>query len=448
MRRSAAILFVVALAVLGWAAPSSAAPIPTDEVASVDLVPATGTQLVIADRRYAGSVRIRAAGDGLVVTERVTLDQYLAGIREVPFSWPSEALQAQVIAARTYLAYQLLGGRSRSEAEYGYDICATSACQVYAGAGIAEAEAGERWLAAVAATEREILLAGGRPAEAVYSASAGSRTRANQDVWGGRAISYLQPVDSPEEGVSPFETWTVEVPPDIFVEILRRDGHDVSGSLEGILVRDPGEGKGRVSIWVDTEGGTVSLLQTEMRGAMNREGADVAPGLLPARVDGRRLPQSLPSYTYEVVLDAAPSRIPESLARLLPADDRPPPAVVVFEGEGWGHGVGLSQWGAKAMADEGATAQEILGHYYSGLVPVDGGAFVPDHVVVGLDVGEDRVLVEADGPFEVLFNGVPVGIVPGGVWAFGIGGDAVVIDAPLEAQAALRELLEGRIWAL
>ena len=157
----------------------------------------------------------------------------------MPFSWPEAALNAQAIAARTYLAWTLVRGRIGDQRRYDYDICATQLCQVYVGAGAADLADGERWLAAVADTSGEILIHEGRPAQTLYSSSAGTRTRANQDIWGGVPKPYLQPVDSPEEGVTPYEQWTVEFPTDVFGRILRGGGYDVGGSIDAVSLEVP-----------------------------------------------------------------------------------------------------------------------------------------------------------------------------------------------------------------
>src|SRR5690606_29830517 len=132
----------------------------------VEVTPATeGATILVGDRRYGGTVRITGHSDGLAVVEEVRLDAYLAGIQEVPFSWEPAALEAQVIAARTYLAWTLANGRTGSGQAYDYDICATDACQVYAGLEPALGSGGDRWLAAVEATDSQILLYEGEPAQ-------------------------------------------------------------------------------------------------------------------------------------------------------------------------------------------------------------------------------------------------------------------------------------------
>lgn len=145
--------------------------------ATVVISPEPGALITVGDDQYTGPLVITASNEGLVMTETMAPESYLLGIREVPFAWPDEALKAQVVAARTYLAFTLAGGRTATGARYGYDICATTACQVYAGRFGLDTVDGQRWTQAVAATSGEILLYEGRPAQALYSSTGGARTR-------------------------------------------------------------------------------------------------------------------------------------------------------------------------------------------------------------------------------------------------------------------------------
>ncbi|MET0830944.1 MAG: SpoIID/LytB domain-containing protein, partial [Acidimicrobiia bacterium] len=209
------------------AAPAAAQPdgqlVP--EAEALTLVPAPGTEFVVDDRRYAGVVDVTAHPDGLALVEEVSLDDYLAGIAEVPFSWPAETLQAQAIAARTYLAWTLTLGRSSTAATYGFDICATDQCQVYAGAGLVDQPDGRRWVDAVAATSGQILVHDGEPAQAMYSSSAGSRTRSIQDIFEAEPKPYLVGAPSPEAEVTPFARWEVGVTTEQFRRIMTAAGY-------------------------------------------------------------------------------------------------------------------------------------------------------------------------------------------------------------------------------
>jgi len=405
---------IVSLAMVGaMALPVSATEYST-EVVSIELVGEPSTRFEVGGRRYAGPVAFTVRPGGIAFTESASIEQYLQGIAEMPFLWHSEALAAQAIAARTYLARNLLGGRSGDEARYGYDICATSACQVYRGVQYVEGEYGDRWKDAVEATAGEVLLYDGIPIEAVYTSMVGSRSRANQDVWASSPVPYLQPVDSPEIGIAPYAEWTVEVTGEQFVAILKADGYEVSGTLVSIAVDDPPEGEGRTSIVVTSTGGRDSLLAPSLKGAFNRRGDDLFPGILPARLgEGRLLPQPLPSYTFEI----SHLRVePTSLDSLLPSSDRLDRDVVTIEGEGWGHGVGMSQWGAQIMAKNGSDYDEILSHYYTGTTPQVAPSVVPETVVVGLDWGRVSIPVTLSGSARVLVNGVYFATLLRGEW--------------------------------
>ncbi|MEN8238533.1 MAG: SpoIID/LytB domain-containing protein, partial [Actinomycetota bacterium] len=354
-----------------------------------------------------------------------SIEGYLEGIAEMPFDWNPEALKAQAVAARTYLSRRLLPGRSGDEETYGYDICATNRCQVYRGLQLIERDGGVHWRDAVEDTTGEVLIYGGGPIEAVFTSMVGSRSRSNQDVWASAPIDYLQAVDSPEEGLVKFFNWTVEVTPEQFVEIVKADGLHVGGDLLSITVDDPPEGEGRSTVTIETQRGTDSILAPSLKGAFNRQGEDLFPGVLPARVgDGSLLPESLLSYTYDITYEP-----PEAVdvPGLIPTGDQPDEGRVVIAGEGWGHGVGMSQWGAKILADGGSSYSDILSHYYSGVEPEPAPDFVPESVVVGLDTGLDGVQFDIEGLANVLIDGAFRGIAAGGVWTATPVGDQVVL---------------------
>ena len=416
-RSTAAVVAVITVAMAFAAAPgrSAMAGEPVDkQVQTIELVGTTDTRFHIEGRPYSGPIRLTIYDDGIAVVETVSIETYLEGIAEMPFSWPAEALRAQAVAARTYLARRLLPGRRGDAAAHNYDICATSRCQVYRGVQLVEGASGDRWRDAIASTSGEVLLYEGRPIEAVFTSMVGSRSRSNQDVWASDPLPYLQAVDSPEIGIAPYAQWRVEVTGRQFVEILRADGFDVGGALLSIDVDDPPEGVGRTTITVQTTRGTDSVLARKLKGVFSRRGDELYPGALPMRLDGGgKLPEPLLSYTFDISFESNPAT---PVDFLLPADDRSGVDRVVFEGEGWGHGVGMSQWGARIMADDKATYDEILSHYYSGLVPDRAPALVPDRVVVGLATDLITVPIEVDGQAIVRVNGLPAGLIQDGAW--------------------------------
>ena len=377
---------------------------------TVQLIPGSDTVLSRGDRRYAGEMEVRASADGLVLVERVEPEHYLLGIQEVPFSWHEEALKAQVVAARTYLAWTLSRGRVGSGSTYGFDICATPACQVYGGLDQVQRSGGERWEAAVTATAGEVLLSNGAPAQALYSSTTGGRTRDVRDVFGGSGVPYLRAVESPDEP-SPFVDWSVDVPRSVLESALREAG-EVEGHLRSVLVRTTEDGTGPWKVEIRADGRLTTLSSWAFRGVMNRYGPSVAPELLPGtRPDGRRYPQTVLSPTYTI-----------SKEWVYPEDFRSGYIVVeevyTIAGHGWGHLVGMSQYGALAMAEAGNDYEEILAHYYGGLRPEPAGAALPEQIVVGLDWGESELTISADGPISVIADGTPIAADALGTWAF------------------------------
>lgn len=393
---------------------------PADESAAI----------VVNDRRYRGSVRIRGHSGGLAVVEEVALDDYLAGIQEVPLSWEPAALEAQVIAARTYLAWTLARGRTASGRTYDYDICATDACQVYAGIEPVLTDGGDKWRAAVAATDSQILLHDGRPAQAYYSSTSGGRTRTVSDVWPDIDLPYLRGVDSPNED-SPFTEWMWRLPHRHMTDLLA-----TAGLIEGELVRvtsnvrEDGEGPWTITFHSSERERTIDTWS--LRGVLNRLGPAVQSTHLPAfRPDGPRYPQTILSPSFTMTTTRLPVLVPGK-----------PPIITIHQvdGRGWGHLIGMSQYGAQAMAEEGATAAEILAHYYGGLEPREAPEFVPDTVEVSLVVGAPEFALEVTGPVDVTVDGNEVGAEELGSWAMTAdqGGIALTTPTGLGLPPALR----------
>jgi stage II sporulation protein D len=418
---------VVASAVVHPAGARAIEPPPTE----ILLVPGEGSRVEFGDGSYAGTLTIVARPGGLGLIEEQTVNGYLAGIREVPFSWPDETLRAQAIAARTYLAWTLQRGRSRTGADYGYDICASTQCQVYRGRGVVDGPDGGRWMDALVSTESLILVYDGAPAQALYSASHGPESRGVEEIWGGDGLPYLVRVASPEEGVSPFDSWTVEMPTEIFAQVLRSGGVLVGPDVSDVAVV---AAAGSVSVLrIESTAGVTTLPLTTVRAIFNIHGPARYPGLFPTdRNDGRRLPQSVPSYSFTAELIGRETPPMDLLA----PGERPEAGLVRFMGAGWGHGVGLSQWGAYAMGSNGADAGSILAHYYGGLAPEPAGDLLPDTVAVGLAAGRPDFEFEVIGEVAFVVPGRPSAVLTegrwraerhaGGVVLFAVGHDGVI----------------------
>jgi stage II sporulation protein D len=399
-----ALLAAMSLLVL-LAEPVSAA---NPEGSTVEVSVAGDGYLELNGRRYRGPFRITAGPDGVAVVEVTGLDTYLEGIREVPFSWHAEALAAQVVAARTYLAWTLIGRRTETGERVGYDICATAACQVYAGVEAVLGEDGDRWREAVARTSGEILVHDGAPARAYYSSTTGGRTRNIEDIWpGSDPAPYLVGVPSPGEE-SPFVSWSWDLPA-VLMERLLREADVAGGRVRSITTRTTENGEGPWMVDIVSDTGTVSLDTWALRARIN-EAASIMPERLPATTpEGRTYPTTILSPEYSIRREVR--------LRLLGANDHIDPYYVV-EGAGWGHLIGMSQFGAQAMAERGAGYPDILAHYYGGLTPVPGAEFLPEQVAVGLVIGADSVRVSTDSILSVTLDGVELEVPEPGAWKF------------------------------
>jgi SpoIID/LytB domain protein len=155
--------------------------------------------LTFDGREYHGKLVLRSQGGGVSVVNGLSLDTYLRGVvpSESPSHWPTAALEAQAVAARSYAVAEL---RPSSW----YDLVPTTADQVYGGVR-AERPRSDH---AVYATLGQILTYGGRVARTYYSSSSGGRTEAVQDAWPGSApIPYLRSVADPYDTYSPHHDW-------------------------------------------------------------------------------------------------------------------------------------------------------------------------------------------------------------------------------------------------
>jgi stage II sporulation protein D len=387
------------------------------------LTPIDGATLLVDGRTYAGDITVSTSESGLVVVEETSIDRYLYGISEVPFSWPIEALRAQAIAARTYLAWTLERGRSSNGRRFGYDICATDQCQVYRGLdGVAGAD-GSRWREAVDTTGSQILLDGSEPLQALYSSTTGGRTRSVEDVFGGSPNPHLSAVPSPNEA-SPFASWRFPIEFDDMALLADEAGH-LLGTLLTVRSQTTPDGAGPWTVeFVGTEG-TTSVPTWQLRTDLNRAARarlpDVFPAVRPDRTD-RRYPQTIMSPSFSIT---AAIRY-ESVA------DGPPRFVPYFEvrGNGWGHLVGMSQYGAEAMARAGASADEIVAHYYGGLQPIRSDQVLPPEVKIGLTTSAEAVTVVPNGPISVEIDGTLVDEAVLGTWSFTFDAGSIVLAPP------------------
>lgn len=343
-----------------------------------------------------GTLELRRYGGGVAVINELPLDEYLLGLAEVPSTWPAAALEAQVIAARTFAIRTLLTPSSAPHRAAGADICATESCQVYDGVDRERRDVGGAWAAAVRATSNRVLLYEGAPILAKYASSNGG-----QSDDGG--YPYLPAAPDPDDAaVSPHATWQSVVP---------------LAEIERVL---PGGGR---LVEVNRAGDVVVLRREQPDGSLLDEG--LAP-LAFRRALNRGVPTP-PSVPVPVPSHRFVARTQDG--------------VVVLDGSGYGHLVGMSQYGALGKAQRGMSADDILASYYAGLRPtsVDPAALPPlIRVAVALDVPEVAVRPNG-GRFRVrAADGAPIAELADGDWRATPDSDALQVAgaaAPTALQA-------------
>lgn len=318
--------------------------------------------------RYRGTVEVLRASDGsLSLIGELSFEDYLKGIAEVPRDWPEEALKAQVVAARTYALNRMLSGSSSGQ----YDLCATTECQVYVGMKVEAGPYGERWVQAVDKTAGEVLLYRGEPAVTYYSSTSPGRTFDVEDVFGGEALAYLRGIPEGDDRASPLAHWRVDVPFDDLARFLAEEGLWSGGPIRTVQAA---KGSIRITGRADT---TVS--KDSLRDALNATASCRAPDRYPTyEPDGYRLPQTVPSKWFRAAQDGN---------------------ALVLQGRGWGHGIGMVQWGAYGKAERGLSYGDILAAYYGGLRPEPSN--VPGTIRILIADGLTRLTVVPSGETTV-----------------------------------------------
>lgn len=318
--------------------------------------------------RYRGTIEVLRASDGsLSLIGELTFEDYLKGIAEVPRDWPMEALKAQVVAARTYALNRMLAGSGSST----YDLCATTECQVYVGMRVEAGPNGHRWVRAVEETAGQVLLYRGEPAITYYSSTSPGRTFDVEDIFGGEALPYLRGGPERDDQASPLARWRVEMPFDDLARFLSAEGLSQGGRIQGVTAT-----QGSIRI----EGpDPVTLSKEDLRDALNATASCRAPSSYPTyEPNGYRLPQTVPSRWYRASQEGR---------------------ALVLQGRGWGHGIGMVQWGAYGKAQRGLGYGEILAAYYGGLTPQ--ATDVPDTIRILIADGLTRLTVAPSGEAAV-----------------------------------------------
>lgn len=333
----------------------------------------------LGTKSYRGRIEVGRYGGKNTVTavNVVNLEEYLYGVVpcEMPASWPLEALKAQAVCARSYAMIKA-GFRGQTEIKRGYRIEDTVQSQVYGGVTFEH----ERSNIAVEATKGETLCYGNRTVAGYYFAASGGHTENSEDVWG-FSLPYLKGVPDIYETSPSKYPWSVVLTKAELAELLSACGENIGEILK--LTREITTESGRVySLKVTGSLTSVSLSTSAIRNVLKLSGTKfkvVEYGSTPDKVTVKGAGSSVQASLHDCyVLDGSGRvRKAEGLTdqyvvlsrdnltnfpRKVPEKDS-----FLFAGMGYGHGVGMSQSGAKGMAAHGFLYHEILTHYFTGI---------------------------------------------------------------------------------
>ena len=283
----------------------------------IRIEPERDATISLNGQRLRGTLEIvRQQDQTLLIINHVELEDYLRGVlsKEAPHYWPQEALQALTIAARTYTLFQRLTNTAGA-----YDVTGDVMSQVYGG------KSAERWKTnrAVKQTRGLILVDRGRVFPAFYHSTCGGRTE-QASVMGSYDLTPLQGgVVCSFCRASPFYQWQQRLTfADLAWAVKKQD---------------------RGSVWPVA---ALEIIEQSPTGRIAR-----------LRIRGASRSVELSGYELRAMLGF--DRIRSTAFSVVPDQ-----AAVVLQGRGWGHGVGLCQWGTAELARRGFSAEEILSFYY------------------------------------------------------------------------------------
>lgn len=294
---------------------------------------------------YRGGLTLRANNGKMMVINSVPLEDYLYGVvpQEVVPSWPAAALEAQAVAARTYALHTMEENKGKL-----YDVSTTTDHQVYNGVS-GETQATTN---AVNKTKGMVMLYNQRPINALFHSDGGGYTEDSVNVWGSD-VPYLKGVKDFSTGTST-SNWTVTTSRQALESKLNAASKGV-GKLKSIQLTPLGK-PGQ---------------QTSDRGVSGRIKSATFIGTSgKTTVDGDSLRSilGLKSTLFDFYVNHNPTTGTGKAYHNFTGNND----TVYIKGHGWGHGLGMSQWGAAEMAKRATPGdtnyyQTILRHYYSGI---------------------------------------------------------------------------------
>ena len=328
---------------------------------------------------YRGAISLaRIPGSDMTVKNIVGIESYLYSVvgSEMYPSWHVEALKAQAIAARSY-AYLNLG---KNLSKYGFDITDTTLDQAYKGI----MQETENVRSAVDGTRGLVAHSEGSAVSLYYYASNNGHTESNESLWGSVPVAYLRGKPDPYDTYS--DPWSVSLTSKEIASILKERGADI-GDLTNITIDKITDAGSVVAITYHGTTDSFTYTKSAVRSMLGKSWKShwftlSKSGGNPLTEDGVYTQKGFTNEKTLTVMtanglsevsakkiyactDAGTKKL--SLSQRETGQTDSVDATWTFSGDGSGHGIGMSQWGAKSMADQGFAFDEILKFYYEGL---------------------------------------------------------------------------------
>jgi len=371
----------------------------------------SGNMAKIDGRPYRGLLAFNIIDDSkLVSVNYLDLESYLYGVvpNEIVASWGMESLKAQAVAARTYAVYSI-----NPNSTSGYDLEDNQNSQVYWGYAYEKSSTNK----AVDETKGEMIYYADKLIQAFYHSTSGGKTENSENVWSA-ALPYAVGVEDKysDNSNSPYTMWQKTYAKDEIIKKLNSDGNNVS-ELYGIEIKEVSKNsrvmecvfltdKGKISYkkenarlllglmssWFTIGNGSVFYFTNEdtidskksedfenqvkipSRGGIldtitdekdEEDEKDTSDDVKSIKVDSGSIlgKYAISSSGTKIVGQDKLAFISSIGVKIIDTNS----TQYSFDGRGWGHGIGMSQYGAKEMAEEGFTYDEILKHYYTGV---------------------------------------------------------------------------------
>lgn len=267
--------------------------------------------LLVSGSHYVGDIEVWKGKEGMYLINELPLEEYIKSVvsAEIGPNWDMEALKAQAVISRTYALYQK--GMNNNP---NFDLTSSVLHQVYKGSTV-----DARIAYAVMNTGGEVVTYNGKLIEALYHSTCGGRTEDVEEVFG-KNYPYLKPVSSSCD-LSPYSVWERKIPIEEIEKALNLSG------IKEISIRSLTTTRRVKTVEISHRDGSLTVKATDLRKLLGWS--------------------RLPSTNFEL---------------------RRENGTYVFEGKGYGHGVGLCQWSALQMARDGKSYRQILDFFYPGTV--------------------------------------------------------------------------------